>query len=79
MNISGVIVYAVPDKSDSISNDLNAIDGVDVHAAEDGKLVETVEHENINGCFFLDSIHRSQFDGGRYRNAGFPCPGSPSK
>ena len=48
MNISGVIVYAAPEQSDLVENTLNAIDGVEVHAAEDGKLVVTVEHENIN-------------------------------
>lgn len=48
MNISGVIVYAAPGQSDLVENTLNAIDGVEVHAAEDGKLVVTVEHENIN-------------------------------
>ena len=48
MNISGVIVYAAPGRSESVTNDLNAIEGVEVHAAEDGKLVVTVEHKNIN-------------------------------
>jgi len=49
MNISGVIVYAAAEQSDSVTKDLNAIDGVEVHAAESGKLVVTVEHESING------------------------------
>jgi len=48
MNISGVIVYAAPKQSDLVETSLNAIDGVEVHAAENGKLVVTVEHENIN-------------------------------
>ncbi len=49
MNISGVIVYAAAGQSDAVTKNLNAIDGVEVHAAEDGKLVVTVEHKNING------------------------------
>ena len=48
MNISGVIVYAAPNQAESVEKSLNAIEGVEVHAAEDGKLVVTVEHENIN-------------------------------
>lgn len=48
MNISGVIVYAAPKKAELVENSLNAIDGVEVHANENGKLVVTVEHENIN-------------------------------
>lgn len=48
MNISGVIVYAAPEQSELVVKGLTAIEGVEVHAAEDGKLVVTVEHENIN-------------------------------
>ncbi len=48
MNISGVIVYAAPDQADKVERNLVAIDGVEVHAAEDSKLVVTVEHKNIN-------------------------------
>ena len=48
MNISGVIVYAAPNQAESVEKSLNAIEGVEVHAAENGKLVVTVEHENIN-------------------------------
>ena len=48
MNISGVIVYAAPKQSDLVEKSLNAIEGVEVHAAENGKLVVTVEHKNIN-------------------------------
>ena len=48
MNISGVIVYAAPEQSDLVEKNLNAIDGVEVHANESGKLVVTVEHKNIN-------------------------------
>lgn len=48
MNISGVIVYAAPGQSDLVEKNLTAINGVEVHAAEDSKLVVTVEHKNIN-------------------------------
>ena len=48
MNISGVLVYAVPKQADSVAESLSAIEGVEVHAVEDGKLVVTIEHENIN-------------------------------
>ena len=48
MNISGVIVYAAPNQAESVEKSLNAINGVEVHAAENSKLVVTVEHENIN-------------------------------
>ena len=48
MNISGVIVYAAPEQSELVVKGLNAIEGVEVHAAENGKLVVTVEHKNIN-------------------------------
>ena len=48
MNISGVLVYAAPKQADSVSKQLSAIEGVEVHAVENGKLVVTVENKNIN-------------------------------
>ena len=48
MNISGVLVYAAPKQADAVAQNLSAIDGVEVHAVENGKLVVTVEHNNIN-------------------------------
>lgn len=48
MNISGVLVYAVAKQADSVAESLSAIEGVEVHAVENGKLVVTVEHNNIN-------------------------------
>jgi len=48
MNISGVLVHAQPKRMDALSDELNAIDGVEVHAAKDGKLVATVENEKLN-------------------------------
>ncbi len=48
MNISGVIVYAAPNQADKVEKSLVAINGVEVHAAENSKLVVTVEHKNIN-------------------------------
>ena len=43
MNISGVLVHVQPKRMDALSDELNAIEGVEVHAATDGKLVVTVE------------------------------------
>ena len=48
MNISGVIVYAAPKQADAVEKQLSAVEGVEVHANEDSKLVVTIEHENIN-------------------------------
>ena len=48
MNISGVLVHAQPKRMDALSDELNAIEGVEVHAAKDGKLVVTVENEKLN-------------------------------
>lgn len=48
MNISGVLVHVQPKRMDELSKELNAIAGVDVHAAEKGKLVVTVENEKLN-------------------------------
>ena len=48
MNISGVLVHVQPKRMDELSEELNAIAGVEVHAAEKGKLVVTVENEKLN-------------------------------
>lgn len=48
MNISGVLVHVQPKKMDNVTEQLKAIQGVEVHAAEDGKLVVTVENEKLN-------------------------------
>jgi len=48
MNISGVLVHAQPKRMDALSDELNTIEGVEVHAAKDGKLVVTVENEKLN-------------------------------
>lgn len=48
MNISGVLIHVKLEKMDSVSDELNAMDGVEVHAAEKGKLVVTAEHEKLN-------------------------------
>lgn len=47
MNISGVVVYTVPAQSQLVVTHLNEIEGVEVHAEENGKLIVTVEKENI--------------------------------
>jgi len=48
MNISGVLVHVQPQRMGQVSGKLNAIAGVDVHAAEKGKLVVTVENKKLN-------------------------------
>ncbi|HHH45598.1 MAG TPA: glutamate synthase [Thiotrichales bacterium] len=46
MNISGIVVRARPDRLDQVRARLEALEGVEVHAAnEEGKLVVTVEAE----------------------------------
>jgi len=48
MNISGVLVHVQPKRMDALSKELNTIEGVEVHAATDGKLVVTVENEKLH-------------------------------
>lgn len=48
MNISGVLVHVQLKRMDALSDELNAIEGVEVHAATEGKLVVTVENEKLN-------------------------------
>ena len=48
MNISGVLIHASPDKSDIASSMLSAIDGVEVHANSNGKLIVTIEDKSSN-------------------------------
>lgn len=43
MNISGVLVYTPADKSEQVSQMLSDIDGVEIHANSNGKLVVTIE------------------------------------
>ena len=47
MNISGVLVHAYPEKVAAVSRELEAIQGVEIHAStEAGKIVVTVEKPN---------------------------------
>jgi len=62
MNISGVIVYAAPKQQQNVEKQLNSIEGVEVHASQNNKLVVTVEHNNINAL--ADQVMNFQsFDG----------------
>lgn len=59
MNICGVLVHANPAKSDTVATTLRRLDGVEVHAAADARLVVTVE--DTDGRAAIDSlaaIHR---------------------
>lgn len=42
-NICGVLVYAVPDRMAGVLEALAAMPGVEVHAAEGGRIVTTLE------------------------------------
>ncbi len=47
MNISGIVVHAHPDKLEKVRVLLEAIPGVEIHAAgQDGKMVVTIEKNN---------------------------------
>ena len=59
MNISGVLVYAAPKQADSVAKKLSAIEGVEVHAVEAGKLVVTIEHDNIKAL--ADQVMEFQY------------------
>ena len=50
MNISGVVVRTFPEDIDVVTQSLSALDGVEVHAAnDDGRLVVTVEQPGEHG------------------------------
>lgn len=50
MNISGLVVHAMPEKVEAVRSLLTALSGVEVHAATaDGRLVVTVEDEGDTG------------------------------
>ena len=47
MNISGVLVRAYPENIESVTESLNAFEGVEVHGSNtDGRMVVTVEQDN---------------------------------
>ena len=50
MNISGILVIVSPDRVDSMVDQLNGMDGIDVHHIEaaTGRIVITQEAETIN-------------------------------
>lgn len=43
LNICGCLVHVIPEMSDSVIKAINATDGGEVHAHEDGRIVITVE------------------------------------
>ncbi len=43
LNICGCLVHALPEKADSVIKAINATEGGEVHAHENGKIVVTVE------------------------------------
>ena len=47
INISGIVVHAVPQKIEEVRTQLESIPGVEIHnAAEQGKMVVTIEKVN---------------------------------
>lgn len=47
MNIGGVVVRTFPEKVETVRQALEALDGVEVHGAnDDGRMVVTVEQES---------------------------------
>lgn len=60
MNICGVLVHAVPERTDEVSRALAGLPGVEIHRfADDGRIVVSVEDQG--GHLALDSltaIHR---------------------
>lgn len=48
MNIAGVLVHSHPDFTETVSRSLSALPGVEVHAADGGRIVVTVEGDDAN-------------------------------
>ncbi len=59
MNISGVLVHVQPKNMENVVEQLNAMQGVEVHAAEKGKLVVTAENEQLNAL--ADQVMNFQY------------------
>lgn len=60
MNISGVLVLAKPEFTKSITNTLNQIQGVEVHAVSDkGRMVVTIEMEDMKNT--VDCVTKLQY------------------
>ncbi|MGI9222329.1 MAG: chaperone NapD [Woeseiaceae bacterium] len=46
-HVASFVVHANPKIADGLTNELTAIDGIEVHAEREGKLVVTAEAENV--------------------------------
>jgi len=62
-NICGMVVRSRDSRTDDVRASLLAIPGVEIHAAESGRMVVTVEDEsyskvadNINNIQFIDGV-----------------------
>lgn len=62
MNITGIVVYAKPDRCSAVRDALLAIGGVEVHAVgPEGRMVVTVERPDDGGATeALDAIARTE-------------------
>ena len=58
MNLSSVIVHCAPDQMANVSEQLGTLSGVEVHAADDGKLIATLEAESEQGVADLYEVVR---------------------
>lgn len=48
MNIAGVLVHSHPDATETVTRSLSVLPGVEVHAAVNGRIVVTVEGDDVN-------------------------------
>lgn len=59
LNICGCLVHSLPEMTDSVIAAINAIEGGEVHAHEDGRIVVTVEDtENQNASDQIMDMHQ---------------------
>ena len=58
-NICGMVVRANDNRSDDVHASLQAIPGVEIHAAETGRMIVTVENESYREV--ADTVHNIQF------------------
>ena len=59
VNICGCLVHSIPEMTDNVIKAINAIEGGEVHAHEDGRIVVTVEDtETQNASDQIMDMHQ---------------------
>lgn len=59
VNICGCLVHSIPEMTDNVITAINAIEGGEVHAHEDGRIVVTVEDtETQNASDQIMDMHQ---------------------